>query len=415
MKAEIICIGTEILLGDIVNTNGTFLARELAALGIDMYHQSVVGDNAQRLKDSLILGLSRSDLVLTTGGLGPTYDDLTKKTIADYFGLGLELHEPSVKKIEDLFKKREWMMTPNNMLQALVPAGSTVFFNDMGLAPGVAVEQDGKIVIMMPGPPSEMCPMFSNHIAPYLQKKTGGVIRSKTLYIFGMGESQVEDTLRELMMTSTNPTIAPYAKQGEVQVRVSAKAASADEADALIDPVVDNVCEILGDVVYGIDICSLQNALVQELNRKKVTAATAESCTGGLVSAAITDIPGASSVFQGGVCAYSNEMKQKLLGVSAETLRTYGAVSEQTAQEMARGIRSLTGADIGVGVTGIAGPGGGTDDKPVGLVYIAVDSSAHSQVKKLLLSRGHKDERGLIRDIAKLNALSMMLIAAQKA
>jgi len=415
MIAEVICIGTEILLGDIVNTNGAFLSRELAALGIDMYHQSVVGDNAQRLKESLHLALSRADMVLTTGGLGPTYDDLTKKTVADYFGISMEMHEPSVKKIEALFVNLGKKMTPNNLLQAQVPAGSTVFFNDTGFAPGIAVEQDRKTVIMMPGPPSEMRPMFMNHISPFLQKKAGGMIRSKTLFIFGMGESQVEDTLRELMTTSTNPTVAPYAKQGEVQVRVSAKAQSEQEAHALIDPVVEQVKKILGSVVYGVDIGSLQNALVQTLIEKKLTAATAESCTGGLVSAAITDIPGASAVFTGGVCTYTNALKTKLLGVSEDTLSTVGAVSPETAQQMAEGVRALTGADIGIGVTGIAGPGGGTEQKPVGLVYIAVSSDAHREVKKLMLSRGHKDEREVVRNLATLSALSLMLAAAEKA
>lgn len=415
MVAEIICIGTEILLGDIINTNGAFLSKELASLGIDMYHQSVVGDNAGRLKDSLILALSRSDVVLTTGGLGPTCDDLTKKTIADYFGLGLVLHEPSVKKMEELFKRREWPMTPNNMLQALVPEGSTVFLNDNGLAPGVAVENDGKTVIMMPGPPSEMQPMFSERISPYLQQKTGGVIRSKTLYIFGMGESSVEDTLRDLMVSSTNPTVAPYAKQGEVEVRVSAKASGEQEAQALIDPVVAQIRQTLGDVVYGVDVGSMQNALVLALKEKGLVAATAESCTGGLVSAAVTGIPGASAVFAGGVCTYSNELKMKLLGVSEQTLQEKGAVSPETARQMAEGIRKVTDADIGVGITGIAGPDGGSAEKPVGLVYIAVSSDKHSEVKKLLLSRGHKDERNAIRSLAALNALAMMLTAARKA
>lgn len=415
MNAEIICIGTELLLGDIVNTNAAFLARELAALGIDVYHQSVVGDNTQRLRDTLTEALSRADIVVTTGGLGPTYDDLTKKTVSDLFGLGMEMHAPSVEKIEALFKQRNRVMTPNNMLQAQVPSGATVFFNDTGFAPGVAVKHEGKTVIMLPGPPSEMQPMFSSRVVPYLQPYTGGIIRSKTVFIFGMGESQVEDTLRELMTASENPTVAPYAKQGEVKVRISAKAPSAQEADALIDPMLRKVCAILGDVVYGVDIDNLQNALVQVLLRKKKTAATAESCTGGLVSAAITDIPGASEVFLGGVCSYANDVKKKLLGVEERTLSDHGAVSPQTAEEMARGARKLTGADIGVGITGIAGPGGGSAEKPVGLVYIAVSSDAHSEVNKLLLSRGHKDERNLIRSLAKLNALSMMLTAAHKA
>ncbi len=415
MKAEIICVGTELLLGDIVNTNAAFLARELAVLGIDTYHQAVVGDNAERLKESLALSLSRADLVITTGGLGPTYDDLTKQTVADYFRLGLEMHEPSVKKIEALNASRGGTMTPNNLLQARVPFGATVFFNDEGFAPGIAVEQEGKIVIMLPGPPGEMEPMVRDHVVPYLMKKEHATILSHTLFIFGMGESKVEDTLRDIMTSYTNPTIAPYAKQGEVQVRVSAKAGSADEAEAMIRPVVAEIQERLGDVVYGVDIGSLQNAVVEALKEKRLTVATAESCTGGGVSQAITDVPGSSAVFRGGICAYANEIKVKLLGVQMATLEAYGAVSEQTAREMAAGARAATGADIGIGVTGIAGPDGGSVEKPVGLVYIAVSSDAYSEVKELRLSRGHKKERSFIRSSAVLNALSLIRTAARKA
>lgn len=415
MKAEIICIGTELLLGDIVNTNGAFLARELAALGIDTFHQSVVGDNAERLKENLALSLSRSDMVMTTGGLGPTYDDLTKQTVADYFGIGMEMHEPSLQKIETVFAVRRQNMTPNNRLQAHVPAGGTVFFNDEGFAPGIAVEKDGKIVIMLPGPPKEMEPMFKSRVAPYLMEKVQATILSHTLFIFGMGESMVEDKLRDIMTSCTNPTVAPYAKQGEVQVRVSAKAQSAQEAETMIRPVMEEIQKRLGDVVYGVDAGSLQNAAVEALKEKKLTVATAESCTGGGVSRALTEISGASAVFGCGICAYANEIKVKLLGVSPETLEKYGAVSEQTAREMAHGARAASGADIGIGVTGIAGPEGGTAEKPVGLVYIAVDSDAYSEVKELKLSRGHKNEREFIRGLAVLNALSLIRSAALKA
>lgn len=414
MKAEVLCIGTEILLGDIVNTNGAYIAQQLASLGIDIYHQSVVGDNPGRLADSLKLALSRADIIITTGGLGPTYDDVTKKTVADHFGLGMEMHAPSVQKIEALFKNRGIKMTPNNLLQAQVPAGSTVFFNDTGFAPGIAVEKDGKTVIMLPGPPGEMRPMFKNRVTPFLEKYTGSTIRSRTLYIFGMGESQVEDTLRDMMTASTNPTIAPYAKQGEVQVRVSAKAGTPDAAFALTDPVVEQICGILGDVVYGVDVGNLQTAAVRLLTEKNLTVAVAESCTGGQVSAAITDIAGASGVFGCGVCAYSNEIKQKVLGVRSETLEQYGAVSEQTAREMAAGVRALSGADIGVSVTGIAGPGGGTEEKPVGLVHFAVDTGTHQYAMHKNLSRGHKDERGFIRNMATLHALNLIRQAAIK-
>jgi len=415
MNAEIICIGSEILLGDIVNTNGAFLARQLASLGIDIYHQSVVGDNADRLNSSLKLALSRSDLVITTGGLGPTYDDLTKKTVADYFGIGLEMHQPSVEKIEALFRARKRKMTPNNLLQAQVPKGAHIFFNDDGFAPGIAVQKDGKTVIMLPGPPSEMRPMVKNRVVPYLQKDASGTIRSTNVHIFGMGESHIEQALHDMMTTYTNPTIAPYAKATDVQVRVSAKAESEAAADALIAPVVQEIRRRLGSAVYGIDVGDLQSALVARLIEKKLTVATAESCTGGAVSKAITDVPGASAVFGCGMCTYSNEMKIKLLGVSEQTLAKHGAVSAQTAQEMAKGIREASGADIGIGITGLAGPGGGTTQKPIGLVYMAVDSDALCEFKELHLSRGHKDERNFVRGYASLHALHFLLTAANEA
>jgi nicotinamide-nucleotide amidase len=411
MNAEILCIGTEILLGDIVNTNGAFLARELAALGIDIYHQSVVGDNAERLKKSLELALSRADMVITTGGLGPTYDDLTKKSIADYFGVGMELHEPSMEKIRALEKKFNRSVA-SNVLQAMVPQGATVFFNDTGFAPGVAVEKDGKTVIMLPGPPREMEPMFTGKVVPYLRRNSKGTLVSKTVHVFGMGESQVAEILNDIMTSGNNPTVAPYAKTGEVQVRVSAKADSAEEAEKLISPVIAGISGRLGDVIYGIDAGSLQNAVVQALRKKGLKAATAESCTGGGVSRAITDIPGSSAVFECGVCAYSNAIKTKLLDVGEDTISMFGAVSPETAKEMAKGIRHLSGADIGVGVTGIAGPDGGTQEKPVGLVYVSVDSDKYRETKKLLLSRGHSNERDSIRHLSVLNALSLILKAA---
>ena len=273
MNAEIICIGTEVLIGDIVNTNGAYLARQLAALGIDIYHQTVVGDNANRLRESLHLALSRANVVITTGGLGPTYDDLTKKTIADYFGLGMETHAPSVEKIETLYRSLNRKMTANNLLQAQVPQGATVFFNETGFAPGVAVKSKDKTVIMLPGPPNEMQPMFAHQVVPYLSAHTDAVIISKTINVFGLGESKVEDMLRDMMTSGTNPTIAPYAKQGEVQVRVRAKAKDDAAAQALMQPVIDEIKKRLGEAVYGIDVDSLQNALVLALKAKALKAA----------------------------------------------------------------------------------------------------------------------------------------------
>ncbi len=411
MNAEILCIGTEILLGSIINTNGAFLAQQLAMLGIDIYHQSVVGDNTERLKSSLKLALSRADMVITTGGLGPTYDDVTKKTVADYFSVGMELHEPSMEKIRALEAKFKRSVA-SNALQAMVPEGSAVFFNDTGFAPGIAIEKEGKTVIMLPGPPREMQPMFLNKVVPYLRRSSSDTLISKTVHIFGMGESQVAETLNDMMTSYTNPTIAPYAKTGEVQIRVSAKAQSEELALEMIAPVLGEITKRLGDVIYGIDALSLQNAVVQTLRGKGLKAATAESCTGGGLSHAITDIPGSSSVFECGVCAYSNAMKIELLGVDEDTLSKHGAVSAETAEEMAAGVRALSGADIGVGVTGIAGPDGGSEEKPVGLVYVSVDSDSYCETKKLLLSRGHSEERDSIRYLSVLNALSLILKAA---
>ena len=413
MNAEILCIGTEILLGDIVNTNGAFLAQQLAALGIDIYHQSVVGDNADRLKQSLQLALSRADMVITTGGLGPTYDDLTKKTIADDFGVGMVLHEPSMEKIR-AFSARKKIQISSDQRQAMVPEGSIVFFNDYGFAPGLALKKGGKTVIMLPGPPHEMRPMFINKVLPYLKQDSNETIQSKTLFIFGMGESQVEQTLQDLMTTFTNPTIAPYAKQGEVQVRISAKAKDVASADALIEPVIDQINARIGSYIYGIDVGSLQNAVVLALKQKNMKVGVAESCTGGGLARAITDIPGSSAVFECGICTYSNRMKQALLGVKEETLQQFGAVSAKTSVEMAEGIRSASGADIGIGITGIAGPDGGTKEKPVGLVYISVDSAAFRDTQKFMLARGHKDERDSIRFFAVQNALSLILTATRK-
>jgi len=280
--------------------------------------------------------------------------------------------------------------------------------------PGSHTSPDSQEAVL-PGPPHEMRPMFLNRVIPFLMKDATATIRSKTVHIFGMGESQAEQILHDMMTTSTNPTIAPYAKPVGLEVRVSAKAQSEDAAIALIDPVVEEIQRRLGDVVYGVDVGNLQTALVNELLAKGRTVATAESCTGGGVSRAITDVPGSSKVFGCGVCTYANDMKEKLLGVSEETLMQHGAVSAQTAQQMARGVRKLSGADIGIGITGLAGPGGGSEEKPVGLVYMAVDSDALTEVKRLTLSRGHKDQRDFIRRYATLHALSFLLTAAKKA
>jgi len=409
LNAEIICVGTEILLGDIINTNGSFIASQLAELGIDIYHQTVVGDNHSRLHDALEIAFSRADMVITTGGLGPTYDDMTKDTIAKYFKRKLVHDEKSVENVKNLFKSLKRNMTENNLKQALVIEGSIVLGNEYGLAPGMYLEQDGKTVVMLPGPPYEMEPMFINKLKPILLKDSGSTLVSKNIHIFGVGESSVENTLRDMMIRSKNPTIAPYAKRGEVLVRVTAKAANKEEGLRIADPAVEEICRILKGNVYGIDAENLQNELVRRLSEKKKTIAVAESCTGGIVASRITEISGSSAVFGYGVVTYANQAKIDLLGVGENTLVEHGAVSKETAEEMAQGVRKLGNSDIGLAITGIAGPTGGTKEKPVGLVYVAVDTEKGCEVKKLNLSRRRADERNGIRQYAASNALFLAL------
>ena len=423
MKAEILCVGTEILLGDIVNTNAQFIARRLAAMGIESYNQSVVGDNPGRLRDSLEIAFSRADTVIMTGGLGPTYDDLTKETAADFFGRSLAMHAPSLKRIEDFFKKVGREMTENNKKQAMMPGGDgvTVFENHNGTAPGLAVrgllerrpEWGVKTAILLPGPPREMKAMFTESVEPYLAGFSERVFVSHEMHLFGIGESAAEAKLIDVMESMTNPTIAPYAKEGEVLLRVTASAEDAEKADALTRPAMDIVYDRLGQYVYGVDVGSLQNAAVRLLAEKKLTVATAESCTGGLIARRITDVPGASEVFGMGAVCYANEIKMKLLGVSADTLEKYGAVSHQTAEEMAEGARRVAGADIAVSTTGIAGPGGGTPEKPVGLVYIGLATAKGCESFELHLARGYSSDREMIRWLAASNALHKVIEAAK--
>ncbi len=411
-SAEILCIGTELLMGNTVNTNATYIAKGLAQNGVNVYHQAVVGDNPQRLKESLDLAFSRSDIVITTGGLGPTYDDLSKETIAAWFGKELVLHEESLRHIESFFQRLGREMTDNNRKQAMMPQGCTVFSNPNGTAPGCAIEKDGKVAFMLPGPPREMRPMFDNFVIPYLQKDSDTVLASKMIHLFGIGESMLEHKLHDIMVESSNPTLAPYAKEGEVQLRVTARVHRDEDPEPILQPMMDKVAEIAGEFIYGIDIGDLQTAAVTRLKEKGLHVATAESCTGGYISKRITEVDGASSVFDCGVCSYANDIKEKVLGVSHETLVAYGAVSEQCAKEMAAGIRRLSGAEIGISTTGIAGPGGGTAEKPVGLVYVAVDSDKYSEVLKLQIPSRSDDVREYIRYIASSNALHLIWKAA---
>lgn len=369
MNCELLAVGTELLLGEIVNLDAQIISQGLNEHGVNVFWHTVVGDNPARLREALEIAKKRADLIITTGGLGPTADDLTKETVAQAFGRPLRMDE------EQLLRLRERMgpkMTPNNEKQAMLPEGCTVLVNDWGTAPGCAFESEGRHVIMLPGPPRECRPMFEYRALPYLQKLQGGVIGSRYVKIFGVGESTMEYMVTPLMNTMTDVTMAPYAKEGECELRITARADTREEALAKCDPVVEQVRQILGSAVYGVDVASLEEVVVRALREQGKTIAVAESCTGGLLAKRLTDVPGASQVFGYGCVTYQDEAKTRLLGVSPETLAKYTAVSEQTAREMARGVRALSGADIGVSTTGYAGPDGGTEECPVGTVFIGV-------------------------------------------
>jgi nicotinamide-nucleotide amidase len=408
MTVEILAVGTELLLGNIVNTNAQYLASNLALLGFGVLHQTVVGDNPGRLSDAIQLALSRCDILITTGGLGPTGDDITRETAASVMGIELVLNEEEFHGIEEFFKKLGREMGENNKKQAMLPHDCIVLKNDWGTAPACVIEKNGKIVIMLPGPPREMKPIFEQRVKPYLEKYRDGVIESIDLRVYGVSESKVDEMLTDLMQ-SANPTLAPYAKDGEVLLRVTARAQTKESALDMCRPIVAEVRGRLGDSVYGENVGSLEQVVVSVLKNKGLKVGFAESCTGGLLAKRLTDIPGSSDVFDCGLVSYANQIKHRILGVSDSTLDQYGAVSHQTAVEMAQGVRKLSGADIGVGITGIAGPGGGTEEKPVGLVYVAVCNEQTCYVKRLILGHGgNENERELIRYLASSNALDMV-------
>ena len=404
MNAELIAVGTEILLGDIVNTDAQLISQGLSELGINVYYQTVVGDNPARLERVVREAKERADIIITTGGLGPTLDDLTKETLATVFGKKMALHQPSLDRITKFFATIGREMTKNNEKQAWLPEDCTVFTNLWGTAPGCAFEADGKYVLMLPGPPRECNPMWKECAMPYLYKLAGGCIVSRNIRVFGLGESAMEDRLHDMMEQSKNPTIAPYAKTSECFARVTAKADTPAECEKLLEPVVGKIVELLGEDVYGVDVDSLEQVVGDGLRARGLKLAVAESCTGGLLSKRITDVPGCSDYYLGGVCSYANEVKMGVLGVKKETLDTVGAVSPETAEQMAAGVAKALGADVGVGITGVAGPGGGTDDKPVGLVYISVWHDGKNVTRKMQTANG----RDRIRMQAASTALDMI-------
>ncbi len=404
MNAEILAVGTELLMGQIANTNAQYISHRLPDVGVNVYYHSVVGDNPRRLKECLTLALGRSDVVLMTGGLGPTQDDLTKETVSGLMGKKLVLHEESLQKIEEFFKKFKRPMAQNNIKQAYLPEDSIIIKNKNGTAPGCIIESGEKVIIMLPGPPSEMRPMFEETVIPYFSQRSDVKIVSRYLRIFGIGESSMEEKIIDLIEKQANPTIAPYAKEGEVTLRITARCSKETDAKSMIHPVIGEIKNRLGNTVYSIDNESMEEAVGKMLIEKGITFSIAESCTGGLVSSRLTNVPGISKVFNRGIVSYSNQSKIEELGVSFETLSKYGAVSSETAMEMAKGIMEAAKTDIGLSITGIAGPDGGTGEKPVGLVYVALAHNNDVQCKELRLW----GDRDRIRNVTVLHALDMV-------
>ena len=414
-RAEILCVGTELLIGDIVNTNAAYIARRLATLGIGVYRQSVVGDNPARLLEDLNTALDRADLVITSGGLGPTADDLTKETAARAFGRKMYLHQPSLKRIKTYFAATCRKMTPNNEKQAMMPEGAVVLPNDYGTAPALAlIREDGKILVMLPGPPRELEPLFREQVEPFLRPYCDAVLFSRNVHIAGMGESMVESVLPKALLESANPTLAPYCVAGEVRLRVTAKAEDEATAAELCDQMVAEIRNTpVAPHIYGIDTPSPEAALIELLKARGLTVATAESCTGGLIAKRLTDIAGCSDVVAGGAVTYQTREKTAILGVDPALIEAHTVVSEPVAIAMAKGAVAAFDVDCAIATTGYAGPGGGTEQDPVGTVYIAVATREEVRCHRLSLSP-HRD-RAYIRTVAATNAiLDLWRLLAQK-
>ena len=418
MVVETICIGTEILLGNRVNTNAAYLAQQYAKLGLSTYAQSVVGDNEQRIMEALRLALSRSDLVVLNGGLGPTQDDITKETVAKLLGRPMHSDEVTKKHIEEYFKTRGKKMAENNLRQTMIPEGARILDNEIGTAPGILLNlskeessafrkmsEEIQTIIMLPGPPEELQEMWQKRVVPYLQKRSGEIIYSATVKVCGRTESEIAELLDDLIRQNGEVTVAPYAKTGEVHMRVTAKAADEKTAKKLVKPVIKEIKTRLGDSVYTTDEdVTLEKAVVDLLLANELTVTTVESCTGGLIAGRLINVQGVSEVYKSGFVTYSNKAKRKLVGVRRKTLDKYGAVSEQTVREMVGGVTLFNRADVAVAVSGIAGPDGGTDEKPVGLVYIAVSVCGVVTVKEYHFI----GNRAMIRERAVAAALDQM-------
>lgn len=405
MVVEIISVGTEILLGNIVNTNAAYLAEKCAGLGLSCYYQDVVGDNEERLTSVINIALSRADVLLLSGGLGPTQDDLTKETAAKAFGKKLYLHEPSKEAITAFFKNRGIEITENNWKQAMVPEDSIVVDNPNGTAPGIIMSDNGKHVILMPGPPNEMIPMFDNSIMPYLSELEPGIIYSQTVKVCGVGESKAESMVEDLINEQSNPTIATYAKTGEVHLRVTARAENEKEAKKMVKPIVKELKGRFGNNIYTTqEEVTLEKAVVDLLVANHLTLTTVESCTGGMLAARLINVPGVSEAFKTGYITYSNKSKHRVLGIKKPLLEKHGAVSPEVAKDMAKRAALFAKADVSIGITGIAGPDGGSEEKPVGLVYIACNVCGRIDVKECHFS----GNRMKIRENSVSAALAML-------
>ncbi len=405
MVVEILAVGTELLLGNIVNTNAAFISEKCAMLGLSMYYQSVVGDNPGRLEEMVKTAMKRSDIIILSGGLGPTQDDLTKETVAKVMGKKLVEDQKARQEIQLFLERRGRTITENNWKQALVPEGCQVLYNVNGTAPGLIVEDDNTCVILLPGPPNELVPMFEEQVYPYLHKLQPEIICSKMIKLCGIGESSAETKILDLVEAQTNPTVAPYAKTGEVHLRITAKAESETAAYKLMEPVEEVLRQRFGTLIYTDDPqVTLEMAIYELLKANNLTVTTAESCTGGLVAGRLINVPGISEYLKEGYITYSNEAKQKLLGVPAEILQKYGAVSPQTAEAMAKGGAKAAEVDVCIAVTGIAGPDGGSLEKPVGLVYM----SCYCLGKVYTEKNQYTGSRSKIREYAVASALTLL-------
>lgn len=383
MKTAILSVGTEILFGQIVNTNTVYLSQQMNMLGFDVMYHYTVGDNPKRVEEMIDLAFQDCDLILTTGGLGPTQDDLTKEVACKALDDTLVMMDDVLEEITKYFKTLGREMTENNKKQAIMPSRATVFHNDAGTAPGFALEKDGKYIICMPGPPREMKRMFQKSVVPFLQSMIDGALYYRQIRFFGIGESMLETQLLDLIDNQTDPTLATYAKEGECSLRIASKRDTEEEAEHAVDEMLEKVKERVGHYIYSCDSEELAQVVADRLMEQGLTLSSAESCTGGMFASTMTDIPGISQCFDRGLVTYSNQAKLEELGVSAETLEKFGAVSEETALEMVEGLKRVSGSDVCISVTGIAGPGGGSEEKPVGLVYIGFSYGDKKICKKI--------------------------------